>query len=243
MKIGEVSRLTGVTVRALHHWDAIGLLCPKNVTEAGYRVYEHEELNRLQQILFFRELGFSLEEIRGILDSPNYDRLDALKKHRSMLELKRDHIDGLIRLVDDTMKGEREMSFKEFDVSKIEAERKKYAKEVQQRWGNTKEYCQFEERTKGYNNESWNAIDAQGEEILKEFAACKNLDPSGEKAQSLVAMWQQYITSKFYDCSKPILACLGQMYVGDERFMAYLDQNGEGTAEFMAAAIIEYTSK
>lgn len=132
-KVSEVSKLAGISVRTLHYYDEIGLLVPKTM-ENGYRLYDHECLDTLQQILFFRELGFSLKEIKSILDNPDFDRDDALQKHKHLLELKRNRLDELIYLVDKSLKGERNMSFKEFDMTEIEEYKTKYEKETQERW-------------------------------------------------------------------------------------------------------------
>ena len=135
MKVSDVAKLTGVTVRTLHYYDEIGLLPPSEVTSSGYRVYN--DLEVLQQILFFRELDFSLEEIRGIMQNPAYEKETALQNQKALLVQKRDRLDRLIALVDKTLKGERDMSFKQFDTTKIEEAKQQYAAEVKQRWGNT----------------------------------------------------------------------------------------------------------
>ena len=120
MKVSDVAKLTGVTVRTLHYYDEIGLLPPSEVTSSGYRVYNDADLEVLQQILFFRELDFSLEEIRGIMQNPAYEKETALQNQKALLLQKRDRLDRLIALVDKTLKGERDMSFKQFDTTKID---------------------------------------------------------------------------------------------------------------------------
>ena len=140
MKISEVAKLTGVTVRTLHYYDEIGLLKSSEVTETGYRVYSSTDLETLQQILFFRELDFPLNDIREIMGNPTYDRESALQKHKELLLQKRDRIDGLISLVEKTLKGENDMSFRQFDTTEIEETRKKYAAEAKQRWGKNTAY-------------------------------------------------------------------------------------------------------
>lgn len=243
MKVSEVAKLTGVTVRTLHYYDEIGLLKPSEITEAGYRIYNAADLELLQQILFFRELDFPLEEIRRILQNPSYDREGALRKHRQLLLQKRKHLDGLISLVDNTLKGETDMSFKQFDASEMEETRKKYAQEAKQRWGTTDAYAEYEEKTADYNDPQWKLINGEGSKILAEFSSIRHLDPSCMEAQELVKKWQAFITDNFYTCTKPILSCLGEMYIGDERFTRNIDKNGEGTALFMATAIELYCQK
>lgn len=243
MKINEVARLTGVTVRTLHYYDEIGLLRPSGVTEAGYRVYDGAALETLQQILFFRELDFPLAEIRTIMASPNYDKTEALQKHRELLRQKRARLDGLIALVDSTIKGENTMRFQEFDTKEMEANKKKYAAEVKARWGNTDAYRQSEEKAAGRNQQQESLLHGEGAALLREFGENRGLAPESEQAQRLVARWQAYITERFYDCTSEILSCLGLMYVGDPRFTENIDRNGEGTAAFMAAAIAVYCAK
>ena len=243
MKIGEVAKLSGVTVRTLHYYDEIELLKPSETTEAGYRMYSSEDLERLQQILFFRELDFPLNEIKEIMLNPNYDKNEALNKHKEFLIEKRKRIDGLVTLIDKTIKGDNNMSFKEFDNSKIEENKRKYAEEVKKRWGNTDAYKEYEKKTGSYDKNSWNTINEEMAEILKEFADNIDKDVNSDIVQSLVEKWRGYITLNFYNCTKEILSCLGLMYTGDERFKENIDKYGEGTAEFMAMAIEIYCSK
>ena len=243
MKISEVAKLSGITVRTLHYYDEIELLKPSETTEAGYRMYSSEDLERLQQILFFRELDFPLNEIKEIMLNPNYDKNEALNKHKEFLIEKRKRIDGLITLIDKTIKGDNNMSFKEFDNSKIEENKRKYAEEVKNRWGNTDAYKEYEKKTSSYDGNSWNEINEGMVEILKEFADNREEDPNSDIIQSLVEKWRGYITLNFYNCTKEILSCLGLMYTGDERFKENIDKYGEGTAEFMAKAIEIYCSK
>ena len=240
MKISEVAKLSGVTVRTLHYYDEIGLLKPSDTTEAGYRVYSNKDLETLQQILFFRELDFPLNEIKEIMTNPNYNKNEALNKHKELLMEKRKRIDGLIALINKTIKGDNIMSFKEFDNSKIEENKRKYSEEVKNRWGNTEAYKEYEKKTSSYDKNSWNTINEEMIEILKEFANNRNEDPNSHIVQSLVEKWRAYITSNFYNCTKEILSGLGLMYIGDERFKENIDKYGEGTAEFMAKAIEIY---
>ncbi|MBQ8999175.1 MAG: MerR family transcriptional regulator [Clostridium sp.] len=240
MKISEVAKLSGVTVRTLHYYDEIGLLKPSDITEAGYRVYSNKDLETLQQILFFRELDFPLNEIKEIMTNPNYNKNEALNKHKELLMEKRKRIDGLIALINKTIKRDNIMSFKEFDNSKIEENKRKYSEEVKNRWGNTDAYKEYEKKTSSYDKNSWTTINEEMIEILKEFADNRNEDPNSHIVQSLVEKWRAYITSNFYNCTKEILSDLGLMYIGDERFKENIDKYGEGTAEFMAKAIEIY---
>lgn len=241
MKISEVAKLTGVTVRTLHYYDEIGLLKPSQVTEAGYRVYDESDLAVLQQILFFRELDFPLEDIRKIMQHPAYEQESALRKQKELLMQKRSRLDGLIALVDKTLKGEHDMSFRQFDTTQIEETRKKYAEEAKQRWGATAAYAEYEKKASHRSDTQQKMLEGEGAMILSEFGRNRFLAPDSAEAQALVKRWQEYITAHYYTCTKEILSCLGQMYIGDERFTQNIDEYGAGTAAFMAEAIAVYT--
>ena len=243
MRISEVAKLTGITVRTLHYYDEIGLLKPSEITEAGYRLYSREDLEILQQILFFRELDFPLSQIKEIMNNPNYDKEEALKKQKEMKIQQRQRKEGLIKLIEKRIEGDNNMSFKEFDMNEIEENKKKYAKEVKERWGTSKAYEESEKKTSSYNKEKWGDINQETSEIFKGFAELRNSDPGSEEVQELVRRWQKYITDNFYTCTNEILSGLGLMYVEDERFKENLDKNGEGTAKLMAEAIKIYCSK
>ena len=243
MRISEVAKLTGITVRTLHYYDEVGLLKPSEITEAGYRLYSREDLEILQQILFFRELDFPLSQIKEIMNNPNYDKEEALIKQKELLIQQRQRIEGLIKLIEKRIEGDNNMSFKEFDMNEIEENKKKYAKEVKERWGTSKAYEESEKKTSSYNKEKWGDINQETSEIFKGFAELRNSDPGSEEVQELVRRWQKYITDNFYTCTNEILSGLGLMYVEDERFKENLDKNGEGTAKLMAEAIKIYCSK
>ncbi|MET0017621.1 TipAS antibiotic-recognition domain-containing protein [Oscillibacter sp.] len=243
MKINEVAKRTGVTVRTLHYYDQIGLLKPSRVTEAGYRLYDREALIALQQILFFRELDFSLQEIREITGRPDYDRREALEKHREMLLKKKERLEGLIGLVDRTLKGKSDMSFREFDKTEIEYMKERYAAEVRERWGGTAAYQEEQKKTAEYSADKWNAVNDEGTALMQAFAARRSEAPEGAAVQELVCQWKDYITNNFYHCTDEILGGLGAMYVDDKRFTDNIDKNGVGTAAFMAAAIEIYCRK
>lgn len=254
MHIREFAELTGVSVRTLHYYDEIGLLKPAFVDgNSGYRYYDETSLSRMQEILFYRELEFSLSAISGILDSPDYDRKKALLRQRELLILKRDRLNRLIDALsgseteetapeppDEREKGEKIM--KAFDKSEYEAAKEKYEAEAKEKWGGTDAYREHSAKTKNYSGEKWNAVTAGLDAVFGKFAACmKNGDaPDSAEAQAAAAGLQAYITENFYRCTKEILAGLGQMYVCDERFRANIDRHGEGTAEYAAEAIRIY---
>lgn len=235
MKINEVSKLTGVSVRTLHHYDNIGLLRPTKVTDAGYRLYDENALCRLQNILLFRELQFPLKEIKTMLDSPNFDYKEALKQQIKLLELEQEHIGNLLGLAKKLQKGEKTMNFKAFDNEKIED----YKAEVKARFGDTEAFKEFEQRETDGINSPEKIMD-----IFAEFGSLIELSPGDEKVQKKVLKLQKFITDNFYTCTNEILSSLGQIYVADERFKKNIDSvGGEGTAEFASEAIKIYCAK
>ena len=229
MQIQEFAKFTGVSVRTLHYYDEIGLLKPASVERStGYRYYDENSLLRMQEILFYRELDFSLKSIGEILSSPHYDKNEALRKQKEMLILKKERLERLISAVDGAMKGENIMSA--FDNSKFE----QYKAEAKAKWGNTAAYKEYEKRGKNDQNDAMMAIFAEVGQVLQ-------LDPASGEVQALVGMLQQFITDNYYTCTKQILQGLGQMYVADARFKENIDKaGGAGTAEFIAKAIEIY---
>ncbi|MCI2057443.1 MAG: MerR family transcriptional regulator [Oscillibacter sp.] len=239
LSIHEMADFSGVSVRTLHYYDAIGLLTPGEVSaENGYRWYGEAEMQKLQQILFYRELDFPLKEIVTILSSPNYDAREALRRQRELLMMKRRRLEKLIDLLDDNLKGERTMEFTGFSTSELDATRAAYTKEAQERWGKTDAWQ--ESQKKHYTKEEQATLLEQGNEIFRRFAALRQQDPTCAQAQAVVADWQDFLTKNYYQCTKEILAGLGQMYTADERFQKNLDKFGDGTAAFMSAAIAAY---
>lgn len=240
MKIKEFAEFSGVSVRTLHYYDEIGLLTPAYVDEhTGYRFYDEKSVLRMQEILFYRELDFTLTSISKILSSPNYDKEEALAGQKKLLTLKKERLERLISVIDDATKGVSVM--KTFDNSEFE----NYKNEVKERWGKTDAYKEHTEKTKNYSRDKWNDL-AQGmNDILNEFAVCmrNGAGPGSAKAQSLVKMLQNHITENYYTCTNEILASLGQMYVADERFKNNIDKHGEGTAGFISEAIAVYSKK
>ena len=240
LSIGSLSRLSGVSIRALHHYDQIGLLQPSEVAASGYRYYDDAAIERLWQILFYRELDFPLGDIVEILSSPAFDKNRALKEHLSLLTQKRDRLDRLIDLVSNAMKGETNMEFKEFDTSEIDALREQYAEEAKARWGNTEAYRESAKRAAKWTEADKKRLEAQSGEIFSGFAALVGTDPADTRVQALVTRWKAFISESYYSCTNEILAGLGQMYVADERFTKNIDQYGAGTAKLMSDAIAIY---
>jgi DNA-binding transcriptional MerR regulator len=230
--VKEVSHISGVSVRTLHHYDAIGLLKPAQITEAGYRLYDEDALGRLQTILMLKTLEFPLKEIKAILDAPNFDAVAAMEQQIKLLELRRAHLDGLIahaHKIKET--GVISMNFKPFDTKKLDT----YAAEAKEKWGATEAYKESEKKNPG--QEQADALMA----VFAKFGAVRTCDPAALEVQQLVELLQNTITQNYYNCTKQILAGLGQMYVADDRFRQNIDAaGGAGTAEFAAKAIEIY---
>ena len=238
MTVNEVSKLSGISVRTLHYYDQIGLLHPDQVSEAGYRLYGQASLERLQQILLFRQLGFPLKEIKDIIDSPDFNKEEALDQQIQMLRLQQEHLSGLINLALEIKKnGVNKMDFKPFDTSKLD----EYAKEAKERWGDSAAYQESARKTKNYTKEDWNMANEQITSVFAEFGKLKELPPESPDAQMAVKKLQDLISQFYYACDKEVLAGLGQMYTADQRFKDNIDKmGGNGTAEFAARAIACY---
>ena len=241
MTVHEVSKISGVSIRALHHYDKIKLLPATEVTNAGYRLYDDTALERLQYILLFKELEFSLKEIRDILDSPDFDRNKALEQQIHLLELRKDHLQNLIDLAWGIKSiGVKNMSFEAFDTKKID----EYAKQAKASWGKTDAYKEYEQRSAGRSMEEQQTINVKMMEIFAEFGKIKDQSPDGEEATGLAKKLQDFITENFYTCTNEILLGLGAMYSGGGDFTTNIDKvGGEGTAVFADKAIQAYCRK
>lgn len=240
MQIKEFAGLAGVSVRTLHYYDEIGLLKPAHVDkETGYRYYDETSVLRMQEILFYRELDFSLKSIKEILSSPDYNNTAALKKQQTLLMLKKERLERLIAAIDGAVKGEIIMpAFDNSEFERIKAETKA-------KWGHTDAYKQFEVKIKGCSEKEWNDSADGIDGIMEAFAICmKNGDaPGSAEAQSLAERLQNFITEHFYNCTTQILEGLGQIYVSDDRFRQNIDTYGAGTAEYINKAITAYCNK
>ena len=237
MQIKEFAEVTGVSVRTLHYYDEIGLLVPAFVEQnTGYRYYDETSLLRMQEILFYRELDFSLKSIGEILAAPDYNRNKALEEQKKLLMIKKERLERLILAIDDAVKGEYIM--RAFDNSEFES----YKSEVKAKWGQTDAYKEHTEKTKHYSKEKWNDLAEGMNDIFAEFALCmkKSEAASSCEVQNLVKKLQDHISENYYRCTDEILAGLGQMYVADDRFKRNIDKHAEGTAAFVCAAIGSY---
>lgn len=240
MQIKEFAEASGVSVRTLHYYDEIDLLKPAFVDEwTGYRYYDENSLLRMQEILFYRELDFSLKSISEILSSPDYDKKKAISEQKNLLILKKERLERLISAIEKAEKGEIVM--KVFDNSEFD----KYKEEVKEKWGNTDAFKEYSEKTKNYSKDKQSSLTDEMNNLFGEFSACmkNSLNPDSENVQNLVKRLQNHITDNYYHCTTDILSGLGQMYVYDERFRENIDKNGDGTAEFVSTAITAYCKK
>lgn len=238
MTVNDVSKLTGVSIRTLQYYDTIGLLKPNGHTEAGYRLYDDTALERLQQILLFKELEFSLKEIKSMINAPDFDRDKAMEQQIELLTMKKEHLENLIdfaRKIKTT--GVKNMDFTVFDTKKID----EYAKRAKEQWGQTPEYREYEEKTKDWTNQEQQNVMKNFMLIFAEFGKMRTEDPASEKVQCEVKKLQDFISEHFYQCSDEILSGLGQMYASGGEFTQNIDKmGGEGTARFTADAIEVY---
>lgn len=239
--VKEVSKFTGVSVRTLHYYDAIGLLKPAKVTEAGYRMYDDTAISRLQNILMFRELQFPLKEIKAILDSPDFNPEEAIAQQIKLLELQYKHIGELISFAREIQnKGVKTMNFEVFDKNEME----QYKSEVRERWGDSKAYQEYEQREASQDSREYGRYADEMMIIFGGFGGMRELSPDDQAVQDQVAALQTHINENFYTCTNEILSGLGEMYVCDERFKKNIDDaGGEGTAEFVRQAISVYCAK
>lgn len=238
MTVNEVSKLTGVSIRTLQYYDKIGLLHPAGYTNSGYRLYDDMALEKLQQILLFRELEFPLKKIKEIISAPNFERNKALEQQITMLQLKKEHLENLITFARGIqLIGVKTMDFSAFDTSKLD----EYAEQAKKQWETTAAYQEFQNKRKGRTEETENAIAAGLVLILEEFGKLREASPSAQEVQRLVKKLQGYITEHYYECTTEILAGLGKMYAGGGAFTESIDNTcGTGTAEFAADAIDIY---
>lgn len=245
--VKQLAQLAGISIRTLHYYDEIGLLKPTYVKANGYRYYEEKELIKLQQILFFRELEFSLERIKQIMESPEFDSVSALSDQKKLLELKRKRIEGLLKTIEKTIhavKGGEHMS----DDTKYSAfndpEYQKYKDEVEKRWGNTEAYKQSQERLKKLTKADLDRIKAEGEEIARTTAELmkKGFSYESPEVQTQVDRFYKHLHN-FYDPSYEMFKGLGQMYVDDPRFTKVYEDRAKGFAVFMRDAMAYYADE
>ena len=244
--VKAVADMAGVTIRALHHYDALGLVKPSSVSPSGYRLYSAEALERLQQVLFFKELGFTLKDIKRIIDSPGFDRKEALIAHRELLQERQTRLATLLRTVDETIKtltkGDHlsaSSMFSGFDKAKEE----EYRREARERWGPVVD--ESYERVSKYSPTEMQAMQEEIAGITDGLAAVMeaNAGPDSAEAQALVGRWYEIINDRFYACSPQMFRGLGDLYVQDPRFAATYDRVKSGLSAFKREAMHIYAGR
>jgi MerR family transcriptional regulator, thiopeptide resistance regulator len=241
--VGQVAGFAGVTVRTLHHYDDIGLLAPSGRSHAGHRRYGDDDLDRLQQILFYRELGFPLDEVAALLDDPAADPRAHLRRQHELLTARIERLQKMAAAVEHAMEA-RKMGINLTPEERFEVfgdnDPAQYAEETEQRWGNTRAYAESQRRAATYTKEDWKRLQAEADAWAERYAAlvAAGEPASGQAATDLAEEHRQHISRWFYECPYDMHRCLAEMYVSDERFKAYYDAMRPGLAEHLRDAIL-----
>ncbi|OEV11859.1 MerR family transcriptional regulator [Streptomyces nanshensis] len=241
--VGKVAGFAGITVRTLHHYDEIGLLVPSERNRAGHRRYGDADLDRLQQILFYRELGFPLDEVAALLDDPDADPREQLRRQHEMLRTRIEKLQKMAAAVEHAMEA-RKMGIDLTPEEKFEVfgdhDPDRYAEETERRWGGTDAYRESQRRASAYTKDDWLRIKQEGEEWGRLFVEVmeSGQGPESEAAMDLAEDHRQQICRNFYDCPHEMHTCLAEMYVADERFTAYFEAIKPGMAEYLREAIL-----
>jgi DNA-binding transcriptional MerR regulator len=237
--VGELAKLTGITVRTLHHYDEIGLVQPSDRSRAGYRLYGDGDVLRLQQVLLYRELGLPLDQIAAVIDGQS--RTDSLRQHREVLVAKRARLDAMLAALDSALRLEEGTTMQPDDVkSMFEGfDHAQYEAEAEQRWGATDAYKESARRTKSYGKAEWEQIRRDADAIYARFAELmrEGAAPTDARVRGVVEAHRAHIERWFYPCSHEMHRGLAEMYVGDPRFAANFDSIAPGLAQFVRDAI------
>ena len=243
--VNQLARLAGVSRRTLHHYDAIGLLSPAAVGENGYRYYDQDSALLLQQILFYRQMGLGLAQIKALLQRSDFDLLAALEGHKAELGRQVERLEALAHTVEQTirhLKGEIEMSTKDFYTGFDEEQQKRYAEEASQRWGE-EIVAESSRRWNAKTPAEKNALLAENNQITQAITDAMDLGPDHPTVQQWIERWHQSINTNFYPCSLEIFEALGHGYVSDARFTATYEKIRPGMAAFMEQAMVIYVSR
>lgn len=237
--VGEVAELAGVTPRTLHHYDELGLLCPSERSEAGYRLYSYRDLARLQEIMIWRQLGFSPAEIRALLDDPEHDRPGALARQRELVGRELERLHALATAIDAAIEAERNGTEPEVSTMFEGFDAAEHEDEARERWGHTEAFRESARRTERYGEAEWAAIRGEAEEIVGQLVSAMRAGepPDGSRARKLAERHRQHISRWFYPCSPQMHRRLGEMYVADERFAGTYERVAPGLAQYFRDAI------
>lgn len=239
--VKEISAITGLSIRTLRYYDRIGLLHPAAHSEAGYRLYDDTSLERLQQIMLYRELGFPLAEIRRMLDAPDFDRTRALNEQIAMLERQKEHLENLILFATGIkLIGVNQMDFSVFNKEKLD----EYARRAKEQYGDTEAYREWREKH-GIRSDAEEQVMAQDfMRLFTELGALRGEAPDSEPVQRQIGRIQAFITEHLYTCTDQILRGLGRMYASGGEITENIDKaGGEGTAALAAAAVEVYCDR
>ncbi len=240
--INQLAKLANISVRTLHHYDQIGLLDSKRNSKNQYRVYEEDDLLKLQQILFFKELDFKLEDIKGIVENPNFDIASALKDHKHMLLSKRKRLDSLLKTIDKTINRvtkNKKMKDEELYDSFTKEEMEELAAEAKQRWGHTDAYKESEQKMRSMTKEGMDKIKAEGDMILKRGAELVDHDIESPEVQTLISEHYAHL-SNFYTPNPTMYKGLAEMYISDTRFKSHFEKYHPKLPQFMHDAMIAW---
>lgn len=241
--VGEVARIAHVSVRALHHYDERGVLTPSERTDAGYRLYTDEDLERLQQVLFHKEIGFSLEEIRELIDDPGFDRTTALVSLRDRVAARAGRLAAMLALIDRTLislQGGIPMARDEMFESLGDFDPAEYEDEARERWGSTEAYKESARRTKDYTKADWERFKAESDAIMNDAARLldEGVEPGDRRATAVAERARLQIDTWFYPCDRGMHANLAAMYIEDPRFTATYEKVRPGLARWWHDAIL-----
>ena len=238
--ISELARLAGVSVRTLHHYDHIGLLQPSGRSQGGYRLYQHAQLYQLQQIMLFKELDFSLPQIRQMLTAPDFDLGASLRQQQQWIRERQLQLDTLQHTLSQTLAHLEQQNMSKTTPSFDGFSNKALQEEAVERWGDEAKQSQAVWASKPDTEQQ--ALQAQGEQLAQQFAALRHLPADAPEAQQLAKAQHQWLNA-FSPCPVARLPMLGEMYVHDERFKAFYDRFGVGTAEFVRDALVIYAAQ
>lgn len=246
LTVGRAAALVGVSVKTLHHWDAVGLVRPSERTAAGYRVYSGDDVARVHRVLVYRELGFPLAEIGRILDDPAVDAAAHLRRQRSLLAARITHLETMVGAVDRMLEAsgrgmrltpEEQVAIfgDDWDPARVE--------EAEARWGGTAQWAQYAERAAAMTPEDWKQVAATTEELNADLAAARRarVTPGSEAANTL-AERHRALLSTYFDCTHAMHACIGRMFADDPGFAAYFDGLAPGMTGWLRDVIFANTA-
>lgn len=244
-KIKEITDISGVSVRMLHYYDKIGLLKPESVSQAGYRLYTTDDINRLSQILFYKELDFSLEEIKEIIYSSNSSKLEMLKMQQQILSKKRDKIDALMRAINKSINSLEQGGdtrdpniFTSLDLAEISRNKEQLKKDLMTHLYISDEDCGA--KTSQYSSDDWTIVMSKVDRILNEIAVIAEKGPADTEIQELISKYKEFINNNLTKCDNKTLKILGALYVDNPVYRSYMERYGESFPEFLKNAIDIY---